>query len=313
MIVFEDVSTAAQPIRCQDERHVPQLLNKETAQRCHHLNWAADASRGGGEMKAKINGNQVHFELVGDDRYPVLMFSHSLASSSVSVWEDQLEAVQNHFRVLLYDMRGHGKSSVPSENCSLSDLVDDVIRLIDFLNISTFHFIGLSIGGMIGQGIALHHHDRLKSLTLCSTFSQTADNAKLVIDERIDEALTRGMKSQVDAIMHRWFSPSFLDSQEAVLSRIENQIADTSLAGYSCCLKAIRELQYTSSLHKIKVPTLIIVGENDPGAPISASETIHNEIQGSRMEIIPLAQHMTNIESPEHYNRILLDFLLQVR
>jgi 3-oxoadipate enol-lactonase len=249
------------------------------------------------------------YELSGGAGKDVVMLSHSLASD-ISLWDAQLPALQHRFRTLRYDTRGHGGSEVPPPPYRLEELVADAVALLDALGIARVHFVGLSMGGMIGQGLALGHPERLLSLSLCSTSAFMPEAAQPAIQERVDTARGEGMPGLVDGTLARWFSPAFLKSGGREVERVRRQILATPTAGYIGCTEAIRRLNYLERLDRVRTPTLIMVGEEDPGTPVAASRAIHERITGSRLVIIPAALHLTNIEQAERFNRELLDFLL---
>jgi len=256
----------------------------------------------------KANGIQMNYELSGKKESPVIVLSHSLASSLV-MWNPQMDALNPHFQVLRCDMRGHGKSDVTPGSYTLELLAEDVIGLLDALDIDRVHFVGLSIGGMIGQSLALNHLHRLRSLALCDSASIIPQEAQPIWQERINKALSKGMKAQVDETMERWFTPSFFKQSSPMLEIIRKQILATPVQGYIGCAEAIRKLNYLDQLSKIKIPTLIMVGEDDPGTPVSASEAMHKRLSNSKLVILPSARHLSNIEQAEAFNATLLKFL----
>jgi len=259
-------------------------------------------------MRIKTNGIQMNYELSGKKGNPVVVLSHSLASSLV-MWNPQMDVLNSHFQVLRYDMRGHGKSDITSGPYTLEFLADDVIGLLDALKIDRVHYVGLSIGGMIGQSLALNHAHRLRSLALCDTAAVFPAEAQPLWQERIDKALSKGMEVQVDETMERWFTPSFLKQRPPMVEIIRKEILVTSVQGYIGCAEAIRKLNYLDRLSEIKLPTLIMVGEDDPGTPVSASEAIHQHLSNSKLFILPSARHLSNIEQAKAFNEILLKFL----
>jgi len=259
-------------------------------------------------MLIKTNGIKIHCELTGKPDAPVVVLSHSLASSMV-MWEPQLEVLEPFFRVLRYDMRGHGSSDVVKGAYSLEMLGDDVVGLLDALEISKAHFMGLSIGGMIGQGLAIEHADRLLSLILCDTAPILPEEAKPLFQERIDQAREQGMASLVEGVLDRWFTPPFLEKAPPMVGRIRAQIQDTPVDGFIGCSHAIMNLDYLDRLSAIALDTLIIVGEDDPGTPVSAAEAIHAEIRNSKLTVLPSSMHLCNIEQAERFNQALLAFL----
>jgi 3-oxoadipate enol-lactonase len=225
------------------------------------------------------------------------------------MWNPQMDVLTPHFQVLRYDMRGHGESDVTPGPYTLELLAEDVIGLLDVLGIERVHFVGLSIGGMIGQSLALNHIHRLMSLALCDSASVIPQEAQPIWQERINKSLSKGMEAQVDETMERWFTPSFLKRSSSMLKIIQKQILATPVQGYIGCAEAIRKLNYLDQLSKIKIPTLIMVGEDDPGTPVSASEAMHKRIPNSKLVILPSARHLSNIEQAKAFNTTLLKFL----
>src|SRR4030043_653560 len=254
-------------------------------------------------MRIKANGIQMNYELSGKKGSSVVVLSHSLASSLV-MWNPQMDILTPYFQILRYDIRGHGGSDVPSGAYTLEVLRDDVIGLLDALNINQVHFIGLSMGGMIGQSLALGYPHRLRSLALCDTASVIPQEAQPIWQERIDKAFNKGMESQVDETMARWFTPSFLKQNPPMVDLIRKQILATPVAGYLGCAEAIRRLNYLDRLSKIEMPTLIMVGEDDPGTQVSASKAIHERISNSKLVILPSARHLSNIEQTQAFNSV---------
>jgi 3-oxoadipate enol-lactonase len=259
-------------------------------------------------MKIKVNGININYELTGPKGAPVVMLSHSLACSLV-MWQPQMAVLEAAFRVLRFDTRGHGDSEAPPGAYSLEQLAADAVGLLDALKIETVHFVGLSMGGMIGQCLALDYTDRLKSLALCDTAAIMPEETQPIWQQRIDAAGETGMAGQVDETLERWFRPEFLQLNPPEVDMIRRQILATPPAGYIGCCEAIRRLNYLERLAAIGLPTLFMVGEEDPGTPVAASEAMHACISGSKLVILPEARHLSNIEQAEAFNTALMDFL----
>jgi len=182
---------------------------------------------------------------------------------------------------------------------------------MDALEIDAVHFVGLSMGGMIGQNLALDHGDRLKSLALCDTAAVMPDEVQPIWQQRIAAAREKGMQDQVDETLERWFTPEYLSHNSPEVEMIRRQILATPVAGYIGCSEAIRNLDNLKRLSEITLPTLIIVGEEDPGTPVAASEAMHARIDGSKLVVLPAARHLSNIEQSGAFNAALMDFLLK--
>ncbi len=259
-------------------------------------------------MRIKANGIEINYELSGKGDAQVVVLSHSL-SSSLLMWDPQMDALNPYFRVLRYDIRGHGGSDAPSGAYTLELLAEDVVQLLDALDIDRVHFVGLSLGGMIGQRLAVNDSHRLKSLTLCDTAAIIPTEAQPLWQERMDKARKEGMKALLDQTMERWFTPSFLKQNFKMLAQVREQLLATPVSGYIGCGEAIRKLNYLERLSKIRIPTLIMVGEDDPGTPVSASEAMQKRISNSKLVILPSARHLSNVEQAEAFNAALLKFL----
>ena len=259
-------------------------------------------------MKTEANGIQINYELSGRDGAPVVMLSHSLACSLV-MWNPQLDLLESKFKVLRFDTRGHGDSDAPEGKYTLELLAADAVALMDALEIDAVHFVGLSMGGMIGQNLALDHGDRLKSLALCDTAAVMPDEVQPIWQQRIAAARKKGLQDQVDETLERWFTPEYLSRNSPQVEMIRRQILATPVAGYIGCSEAIRNLDNLKRLSGITLPTLIIVGEEDPGTPVAASEAMQERIDGSKLVVLPAARHLSNIEQAGAFNEALMDFL----
>ena len=220
-----------------------------------------------------------------------------------------MKALEPHFQVFRYDIRGHGKSEAPPGAYTLELLGEDAVALLDALGIDQVHWVGLSMGGMIGQSIALNYPKRLKSLALCDTMAVVPEEAQPIWQERIDAVREKGVASQWEPTMERWLTPTFLNLNPYMLGVIREEFLATPAKGYLGCIYAIRKLNYLDRLSTIKIPTLIMVGEDDPGTPVAASEAMHQRVPNSKLVIIKSARHLSNVEQPEVFNTNLITFL----
>ena len=257
---------------------------------------------------APVGGIQIRYKLSGRKNRPVVMLSHSLATR-LEMWDAQMPALESEFGVLRYDTRGHGGSDAPGAAYTLEQLGDDALGLMDALGIDKVHWLGISMGGMIGQGLALNHPDRLHSLMLSSTAAVMGEQTQPIWQDRIERARSEGMEAMVAETLERWFTPAYMHANPPPVEIIADQIRTTAVNGFVGCSEAIRRLNYLDRLGEIDLPSLVIVGEDDPGTPVSASEAICERLRGSQMEIIPSARHLCNIETQETFNGLLLAFL----
>jgi 3-oxoadipate enol-lactonase len=252
-----------------------------------------------------------YYRFDGGDGLPVLMLSHSLGQDH-SMWDAQARALSSRFRVLRYDTRGHGGTDAPAGDYTLAQLAQDAKALLGALGIARTHWIGLSMGGMIGQTLALSSPGLFQSLGLCDTSSRIPAEAGPVWQERIKTARTQGMDSLVEPTIGRWFTAPFVAAHKDVVDPVRTRIRTTSPQGYAGCCAALSQLDLTDRISAIKVPTLIVVGEEDQGTPVAASRAIQAQIAGSQLEIIKSAAHLSNLEQPAEFTRILTTFLARV-
>ena len=263
-------------------------------------------------MNVRANGITMNYTLEGPAGAPVVTLSHSLAAR-LEMWEPQVKALAGRWRVLRYDTRGHGGSDAPAGAYTLDQLAADARALLGVLGISKTHWVGLSMGGMIGQALALQTPELFASLVLCDTTSRVPAEAKPQWEERIRTASAQGMEPLVEPTLGRWFTPAFRDRQSAVLDRVRAMIRSTNATGYVGCCRAIAALDLTDRLGAIKLPTLIIVGEEDPGTPVAHARVLHERIKGSELVILKFASHLSNLEQPDAFSRAVTDFLDRVR
>lgn len=259
-------------------------------------------------MKITANGITMNYELDGPESARVVTLSHSLATD-LSMWDPQVAALKSGYRVLRYDTRGHGGTDAPEGPYTLEQLAEDVRALLHALRIPKTHFMGISMGGMIGQVLALKNPGMLQSLILCDTSSRIPEEALPIWEERIGLAQKQGMGALAESTMERWFTASFRRKPLPALDKIRGMIRTTPVKGYVGCSRAIMRLNLTERLREITLPSFIIVGEEDPGTPVAASQVIHEQIKGSELVILKSAAHLSNIEQQDAFNTAVMAFL----
>ncbi|MEE2745529.1 MAG: 3-oxoadipate enol-lactonase [Pseudomonadota bacterium] len=237
-----------------------------------------------------------------------LTFSNSLATS-LDMWESQVQYFRENYNILTYDTRGHGSSAATIGPYSLEMLADDVIELWDSLNIEKSHFIGLSLGGMIAQNLALNYPDRLLSVLICDSRADCTGPYRENWYKRIPNVEQNGLEILVDASIERWFTERFREENHNKIEQMKNMIRNTSVDGYVGCANAILDLDNLNKLAEINVPTGFIVGAQDSGTPPEAARAMHKKVQNARYFEIDPAAHISNVENPQAFNKIVKDFL----
>jgi 3-oxoadipate enol-lactonase len=251
------------------------------------------------------NGIRIHFECEGPLEAPVLAFSNSLGTN-LGMWDLQARALQDRFRILRYDTRGHGQSSVPDGPYSIDQLANDFLCLLDALQIRTTSFCGLSMGGMIGLWLANHAPDRFEKMIIANSAAKigTADTW----NQRISKVRNEGMSDVAREVVARWFSTEFRDKSADVVSTYRRMLESTDVIGYCNCCEAIRDMDQRADVASINLPVLIISGDLDPVTPPSEGDYLARNISDAKYKRLRAA-HLSNIECAEEFTEALRLFL----
>ena len=248
---------------------------------------------------------RTHYELSGDQG-PVLVLSNSLGTD-ISMWEPQMEELARHFRVLRYDTRGHGQSSVTPGDYTIEQLGRDVLDLLDALKLERAHFCGLSMGGAIGIWLGINAPNRLHKLVLSNTAARIG--TKETWNARIATVHNDGMKAVAAAVIERWFTPEFRAAFPDQVIRAQSLLENTPAAGYAACCAALRDMDQRDAVSRIAVPSLIIYGRKDPVTPAPDAEFLNAHIAGSaKVELN--AAHLSNVEQPVAFTAAVTSFLV---
>lgn len=254
---------------------------------------------------AELKDVRIHYELAGPATAPVLVFSNSLGTN-LSMWDMQLADFSSNMRVLRYDTRGHGASSVPPGPYTFDQLGSDVVALLDFLHLDRVFFCGLSMGGMTGQWLGMHAPERVHKVVLCSTAAKIG-NAE-TWNARIDTVRRLGMKAISAAVIERWFTERFRKQSPGVVEETKRMIEKTDVEGYAACCGALRDSDLRGSLSAIRTLTLVISGTHDPATPPADGHFLAENISGARYVELDAA-HLSNIEQRERFSAELRGFL----
>ena len=260
-------------------------------------------------MKKTLNGIDVNYRFDGPENGRVVLLSNSLMSDH-TMWDVNVPALADRYRVLRYDTRGHGQTGTTPGPYSIALLADDAVALMDALAIGRAHVAGLSMGGMIAQQIGARYPDRVHSLSLCDTASEMPPRS--MWDDRFATARAHGIPGLADATLKRWFTAPFIEGDPASIEKVRKMILGTGIEGYLGCAAAVRDMAQTTMLLKIKAPTLILVGRDDPACTVENSTVLKRMIDGSEMVVIDKAAHLANIEQPEAFNNALRKFIDRV-
>jgi 3-oxoadipate enol-lactonase len=252
-----------------------------------------------------INGEPFNILVEGKADGPVLLFSNSL-SSNLSMWDPQVEALKDQFRIIRYDSRGHGKSVAKAEPYAIAQLGRDALAILDAHKIEKAHFCGLSKGGMVGQWLLTHHRDRIGKAVLANTAAQMAPPD--LWNGRIRNVSQNGMAAIVDATIERWFTKGFVARAPKDIAAVKKMIAATPAAGYCGCCAAIRDMDQREAIRGITNPVLLISGAHDPATTPDMMRILLQNIPKSAWVSLD-ASHISNIEQPEAFTKALRGFL----
>ncbi|MBI77146.1 MAG: hypothetical protein CMM53_05105 [Rhodospirillaceae bacterium] len=264
------------------------------------------------KVKADVNGTKINYEISGTEGKPWITFAHALCNN-LTLWDEQAEVLNDNYRILRYDHRGLGMSAAPAGPYTFPMIISDALALLDHVGVEKTHWCGLSIGGMMGYGLAQDHADRLLSLVACDSRPDAPPDYQNYFQHRIDVAELEGMEGLVESTISRWFTKKSVDQNIPVLDKVRAMIRSTDKIGHAGCCEALKTLSFGARLCEITTPTLIIGGAEDKGAPPEALAEAAQNIPGARHEIVPAAGHISNLENPVAFNSVLIEFLGSIK
>lgn len=244
----------------------------------------------------------VNHELTGPDGAPVVVLSNSLGTD-MRLWDEQVPALTERFRVLRYDQRGHGGTKTEPGPYALDELGGDVLELLDRLGIQQAHFAGVSLGGMTGMWLAEHAPERIARLALICTSADLGSASWL---DRAAAVRANGMATMVEPSLPRWFTPEAAQRPD-IREKFGDMLVRADAEGYAACCEAIAGMDLLDGLAGITAPTLVIAGAEDPATPPWHAERIAEGVRGARVEVLSPAAHLANAEQPGAVNRLLLE------
>lgn len=261
---------------------------------------------------------KMYYEVYGKG-FPLILV-HGLGGDCRN-WEFQVDEFAKRYRVFIPDLRGHGRSEAPKSGYSLNSFMEDIVQLLKEHSITKCHYVGLSMGGMIGQLLAIKHGELLESLTLVDTSPTPGllnrsgyEDALKMFEQSAKIAEKQGRKPLADVTIKMMFSADFIESKPEIVEKVKKLIIEGPTAGYVNAIRNIilTDLDLYPHLYKIEAPTLIIVGSKDVLTPVEMSKRIHEAIKGSEMVVIENSGHVSNIEKYEEFNKILKNFLKKI-
>lgn len=258
----------------------------------------------------KLSSHDLHYQLIGDASKPVLVCSNSLGTS-LSMWQPQIEALQAAYHIVCYDTRGHGLSGTPLQGFGLQELGEDVVALLDHLGIEQAHFCGISMGGLTGQWLAIHHPERFLSVTISNTAAKIGQESAW--RERAALVREHGLHDIAASAPSRWFTPDFVQHHAEVVQKMSQDLAVGSAEGYAQCCEALAVADVRAELSGISIPVLIIAGGADPVTTVADAQAMQEAIFGSQLYEISAASHIANVEQAAEFTQALQQFVTQLQ
>ena len=253
-----------------------------------------------------LNGITMHYADQGNPNGPAVVFSNSLGTD-FRLWDQLLPLLPKSLRIIRYDTRGHGLTSAPDGNYFMGDLVADAAALMDHLNVKNAVFVGLSIGGMIAQGLAAERFDLVRAIVLSNTGAKIGTTQ--MWQDRMADVRQGGIKALEAAILERWFAPRFRRENPNEMAGWRHMLCRTPVSGYLGCSAAISETDLFESTARLTLPTLAIAGSDDGSTPPDLVRETADLIKGSKFQLIRGAAHIPCVEKPKEYAAILTEFL----
>jgi 3-oxoadipate enol-lactonase len=249
----------------------------------------------------------IHVQVSGPADAPPLLMVHSLGTS-LHVWDPQAAALAATHRVIRADLRGHGLTGVPAGPYGIPTMAADMLAVLDALGVATAHVAGLSIGGAIAQSLAAQAPMRVRSLVLCDTAMsfQPADLWR----QRAAAARAHGMEPLVAPVLGRWVTPDFLDSPEA--EGLRAMLRRTAPEGYAGAAEALSVADLADSTSALRVPALVLVGDQDVATPLATARTLQAAIPGAELVVLPGAAHIPTMQCPAEVSQAIAAFLARV-
>lgn len=257
---------------------------------------------------ARVNGIVLHYELDGAEDLPPLVFSNSLGTE-LRIWDGVVERLAGRYRMLRYDKRGHGLSEVPPGPYSMVDHVEDLTALLDHLGIGRTAIVGLSVGGIIAQGLAARHPERLAALVLCDTAHKVGTDESW--NNRMNAIREKGLPAVAEGVLLTWFTPAFRATAD--FAGYAAMLKRSPVEGYLATCAGIRDSDLTESTRALALPAICIVGDQDGATPPALVKSMADLIKGSQFHVIPDAGHIPCVEQPAAVAALIQEFLGDAR
>ncbi len=264
-------------------------------------------------MDIRANGIRIHYQVDGRVDAPWLTFVTGIAND-LTMWDGQVPPLAQDFHILRYDLRGHGGSEATDGDYTFDLLIGDLLGLWEALGIQQTHLVGLGLGGAMIQGLAADHPERILSLVPCCCRADMTPDFAAMWPGFVEVVKRQGMDGMVEPTVGRWFTADFREANPALIEGVRRMIRGTDPLGYFGCIAAFLTLKFGDRIDHIKAPTLYVSGADDHlGGPPEIMQKLADKVPGARHIAVPNAAHICNLQNPDGFNQVLVDFLKRAR
>lgn len=260
------------------------------------------------EQNVNVNGATLHACIEGREGAPWLVLVHSLGTDS-QLWDGQTSVFGKEYRVLRYDIRGHGHSSAPKGPYTMDQLGDDLFGLLAHFAIPRTHVVGISLGALTALAVAERNAPQIASIAVCDSRADMPVEFAQAIDERNRLIRKEGMAAIAQAMVERWITPATIAARPEVAEKVRQMVKKASVEGFASCTEAIKSNRLLERLSQIKVPSIFVAADQDAGLPIEVMQRMQQNVPGSRLAVIAGGGHLSNLDQPDAFNRLVLEFL----
>jgi 3-oxoadipate enol-lactonase len=260
------------------------------------------------EQKVDCNGATLQVCIEGREGAPWLVLIHSLGTD-MRLWDGQISALGKEYRILRYDIRGHGKSSAPKGPYTMDQLADDLLGLLAHFGVARAHVVGISLGALTALAVAELNPPQIASIAVCDSRADMPAEFAQAIDERNRLIRKEGMAAIAQPMVERWITRATIAARPEIAEKIRQMVRTASVEGFASCAEAIKANRLLDRLAQIKVPSIFVAADQDAGLPVEVMRQMQQQVPGSRFEIIAGGGHLSNLDQPDAFNSVVLQFL----
>lgn len=265
----------------------------------------------GADERVEVGGTTLRAKVEGKPDGPWVVLVHSLGTN-MDLWDPQVAAFGADYRILRYDLRGHGGSGAPTPPYRMDDLAGDLLGLLKHFGIARAHVVGISLGALLALEVAIRKAPEIASISVCDSRADMPAEFAKAIDDRNILIRGKGMTAIADAMTERWLTPATRKERPAIAEKVRDMVLAASVEGFAGCSEAIKGSGLMERMDAIRLPSLFVAADQDGGLPIEVMRAMQLKVPGSGFGVVPAASHLSNLEQPEIFNAMVLGFIRRV-